>query len=232
MLSIIWPYDLILSRHTHQQPNYISRHGKLCSSIDIYFQGASCSITSLFYFAYLQVIRQTFLYSIHFRGHDTMTLIPCASWYTIYRESQPFHPSSWFVLLRFLAKNPSDKSKSDDASRWWPDWYQYSRDSISNDIVFGTRILIQPNVNPDASKFIQWADTVDLHSDGSAILAPFDFESISPSNWTRNLVPLNIWMSLFKICTSQGILPPTISKLLRFWPNPNLLGDIGHKRKC
>ena len=41
----------------------------------------------------------------------------------------------------FLAKHSGDKKLSDELSRWWPDWYRFSRDSISNDIVFGSRML-------------------------------------------------------------------------------------------
>ena len=55
----------------------------------------------------------------------------------------------------FLAKHPNDKNKSDEYSRWWPDWYKYSRDSITSDIVFGDRILFRPSQQPNADKYIQ-----------------------------------------------------------------------------
>ena len=36
----------------------------------------------------------------------------------------------------FLFYCPSDSKKSDDTSRWWPDWYRFTRDSITNYIIF------------------------------------------------------------------------------------------------
>ena len=54
----------------------------------------------------------------------------------------------------FLAKHPGDCRLSDEFSRWWPDWYRYSRDSVSNNVVFRDRILFRPNVAPDSSKYI------------------------------------------------------------------------------
>ena len=41
----------------------------------------------------------------------------------------------------FLAKHPTDKSKSEKYSRWWPDWYMFSRDSITKSLVFGDKIF-------------------------------------------------------------------------------------------
>ena len=62
----------------------------------------------------------------------------------------------------FLAKHPGDNVKSDEFSRWWPEWYRYTRCKTTQTIVYGDRILVRPNSNPDSSKFIQWATDLKL----------------------------------------------------------------------
>ena len=56
------------------------------------------------------------------------------------------HHENGHYYCEFLAKHPEDSDKSDADSRWWPDWYRYSYDSVSNDIVFGDRMLFWPNM--------------------------------------------------------------------------------------
>ena len=110
----------------------------------------------------------------------------------------------------FLAKHPADKKMSDEHSRWWPDWYKYSRDSISNDIVFGTRILFRPSILPNSSKYIRWSDNLTLFSNDKLLHGPFNFEIISPTNRTRSKVSLANWRILHDVCKSKGLLPPTV----------------------
>ena len=62
----------------------------------------------------------------------------------------------------FLAKHPSDCNKSDEFSRWWPDWYRYSTCTKTNTIIFGDRFLIRPNSNPPSDKYIQWATLINF----------------------------------------------------------------------
>jgi len=112
----------------------------------------------------------------------------------------------------FLAKHPSDTSKCDDSGRWWPDWYHYSRDSVSNEIFFGDRILFRPNIIPDHKKYIQWGYSVRLLNEECYMLGPFDFEPLSPHNRTCCKVASNIWLKLAAICSQRGILPPTLGK--------------------
>ena len=100
----------------------------------------------------------------------------------------------------FLAKHPSDTKLSDDCSRWWPDWYRYSRDSITNDIVFGDRTLFLPNITPSHKKFIQWGDTVSLSSHDCCLLVRFNFMPIDESNHTRNKVQFSWWHRLTEMC--------------------------------
>jgi len=60
----------------------------------------------------------------------------------------------------FLAKHPSDVKNSNNCSCYWPDWYCYLRDSVSNNIVFVDRVLFRPNITPDHNKYIQWVNRV------------------------------------------------------------------------
>jgi len=80
----------------------------------------------------------------------------------------------------FLAKHPGDNAKSDEFSRWWPEWYRYTRCKTTQTIVYGDKILVRPNSNPDSSKFIQWATDLKLIGEGTqdSILGPFNFEQI------------------------------------------------------
>ena len=110
----------------------------------------------------------------------------------------------------FLAKHPGDAKRSDEHSRWWPDWYRYSRDSVTNDIVFGTRMLFRPSMLPDSTKYIRWSDELLLPSSDSILLGPFDFEHISPTNRTCSKVSLANWRILYDECRTRGLLPPTI----------------------
>jgi len=115
----------------------------------------------------------------------------------------------------FLAKHPGDSRLSDEFSRWRPDWYRYSRDSVSNDIVFGDIILFYPNVTPDSSKYIKWADEITLRPASNILVGPFDFERISSANRTRNKIDGGgHWRTLHDVCSSKGILPPTTSYLI------------------
>lgn len=131
----------------------------------------------------------------------------------------------------FLVKNLNNANKSNYASRWWPDWYRYTRDTSSGDIVFGTYTLFHPNVHLDALQYIQWADTAHLVSGETAMLGPFDFVPISPGNQIRNRVPLDRWVALLHVCSARRILPPTMGNALSFHPSPRPPHPPGRKWK-
>ena len=139
--------------------------------------------------------------------------------------------TSGFYYSHFLAKHPSDAGKSDDSSRWWPDWYRYSRDSITDDVIFGDRVLFRPNITPDHSKYIQWGDLVNLKHKSCLLLGPFEFESLSPTNRTRQKVTSDIWLQLSDLCSQRGILQPTVDIHLQFNPNPSTASICIRKRK-
>ena len=96
-----------------------------------------------------------------------------------------------FTVHKWLMKKyPSNIKLSDKHSRWWPDWYRYSSDSITNDIIFGTRILFCPSMLPDSTKYIRWIDELLLAGSNIFLLDLFDFEHISATNRTCSKVSL------------------------------------------
>jgi len=118
------------------------------------------------------------------------------------------HNGRYFCV--FLACHPSNKSKSDEFARWWPDWYHYtSRCKNTQVIIYGDRVLFRPSVIPKSEKFIQWATELDLIKTAVRLSGPFNFESINESNHTRNKVNNEHWMELHGICSELAILPPT-----------------------
>ena len=56
---------------------------------------------------------------------------------------------SGLCYCSFLAKHKDDVSRSDELSRWWHDWYRYTRDKLTGNVIFGARILLRPNITPD-----------------------------------------------------------------------------------
>ena len=119
----------------------------------------------------------------------------------------PMNLSDGYYYCYFLAKHPDDSGKSDKFSRWWPDWYHYSRDSVTYEIIFGRRTLCCPSINPDSSSYIQWGDSVKLSDTGINLLGPLEFELISSANRTRSKIAGIHWRCLYDECISKGILP-------------------------
>ena len=131
----------------------------------------------------------------------------------------------------FLAKHKDDVRRSDELSRWWPDWYRYTIDKLTGDIVFGSRILLRPNITPDHNKYIQWADTLNLFDSDTLLYGPFNFLPISSSNRSRNLVAPSDWLRLGAACGRLSILPPTLVPPKRFTVCPPTRHHPSTKRK-
>ena len=109
----------------------------------------------------------------------------------------------------FLAKHPADMNKSDEYSRWWPDWYKYSRDYVTDNIIYRDKIIFRPSVNLDPDKYIQWADSIEFANLNTILAGPLNFEAISSSNRTRSKVSGEGWRNICNSCVLEGILPPT-----------------------
>jgi len=116
--------------------------------------------------------------------------------------------TGWYFCV-FLARHPTDKDKSDEFGRWWPDWYSYKTCKQSQEIIYGDRVLFRPSMIPNSAKYIQWAEELDLTQTAVQLLGPFNFESISSTNRTRNKVHRDHWSTLSNICNEIALLPPT-----------------------
>ena len=126
-------------------------------------------------------------------------------------EVNPDFASNHLYCFVFLAKHPTDIDKSDEYSRWWPDWYNYDRGPTTDAIIYGQRVLIKPNTIPCSSKFIQWSTLLPLRGhDSIALVGPFAFEQISTYNRVRQRVHNSNWELLIEACTLFRISPPTL----------------------
>ena len=111
----------------------------------------------------------------------------------------------------FLARHSADKQKSDEFSRWWPEWHSYKRCSVSNDIIYGDRFEFRPSSTPPSTKYIQWSTLLPITGDKStALVGPFTFAPINTSNRVRQTVAYDHWQSLIVACNFHGLLPPTV----------------------
>ena len=121
------------------------------------------------------------------------------------QQLNPTHTNKYWCI--FHAKHPSDNKKSDETGRWWPLWHKYTFDEPTNMIIYGDRILFRPNMTPNADKYIQWAEDINLHD--VTLFGPFDFDPINATNRTRNIVSLKHWRKLKELCIDHHLIPPT-----------------------
>ena len=154
------------------------------------------------------------LFFVQYNPEDTMRRL----WYVIQVDmpstvtQNPAYASNGLYWCVFHYKHPSDHKLSDACSRWWPEWYRYSRDKVSHDIIYGNRILIRPSVTPNADKFIQWATLLPLYGPQSSVLVgPFDFAPVTASNRIRYKISLCEWSALAQVCNNVDILSPCLT---------------------
>ena len=99
----------------------------------------------------------TKLFFMNYNPEDIMNRL----WYVIQVdmpstiELNPDYPTNGIYWCVFHYKYSSDDKRSDACSRWWPEWYRYSRDPVSHDIMYGQRILLRSSVTHNADEFIQ-----------------------------------------------------------------------------
>ena len=126
--------------------------------------------------------------------------------------------STGVYYCSFLAKHPNDSHKSDPDSRWWPDWYTYTYCNKSAEIIYGKRMLFQPHITPDSSKFILWATTINLSDPNVNLVGPFEFQPLTSHNRTRNTVAFPHWSALQESCLSHHLTPPQFTNTIRRKP--------------
>ena len=119
----------------------------------------------------------------------------CRRWYLIQvdmestLEANPDFITNNLYWCVFLARYPDDNKRSDELCRWWTDWYRYTRCQTSDNIIYGSRVLIRPNTIPFATKFIQWATLLPLKgNDSVSLVGPIDFETVNDSDRVRQRV--------------------------------------------
>ena len=116
--------------------------------------------------------------------------------------------------VHFLCRHPNDSSMSDVDARWWPEWHEYTQ--RNNIIDYGPQVMIYPGTQPNARKYIAWADVVNLTNRSTTLLGPFDFQDPSSnppgrSPTFRQYVSPRIWSQLHQVCIANGIQPPILS---------------------
>ena len=162
------------------------------------------------------------LFFIKYRHDGTLR----QRWYLIQvdmiatEEILPDHKSTGIYYCGFLARHPNDTGKSDEFSRWWPDWYEYTKCKDTGDVIFGDRVLFPPNRLPDSTKYVQWAEELNLASTNHVLVGPFNFERISTMNRTRNKVAGTHWRKCYDLCISLNLLPPTTGSRSSMLPIP------------
>ena len=123
--------------------------------------------------------------------------------------------STGTYYCHFLCPPSADKTLPVQHCRWWPIWHRYTtgKDGI---IDYHERVEFKPNVTPDSSRYIAWADSISLSNPSSYLQGPFDFldpataadRSRTPS--FRQFVPLTLWELLQHQCAARGIIPPAL----------------------
>jgi hypothetical protein len=114
----------------------------------------------------------------------------------------------------FLQKHPSDKHKSDDKSRWWPEWRELLWDK-DNNYDFGDRILFSPSQKPDLSLFGKFGTEINLFDNETNLVGPFNFLERNPSSPGQSLISEKYWMQLASECAVHSLTPPILSSSAR-----------------
>ena len=111
--------------------------------------------------------------------------------------------------------------KSDERSRWWPDWYEYTICNETREMIYGQRTLIRPSTTPDSSKYVLWSTAINLVDVNTFIHGPFDFADVCQGNRTKNTVHQKDWQVLYEFCCKHSLLPPAMGTQIHSSPNIN-----------
>ena len=172
------------------------------------------------------------LFFIQYTPEGTMK----ARWYLVQvdmestAEVNPNYSTNGEYYCVFLAKHRDDNPKSDEHSRFWPDWYRYTKDPITGIITYTVRVLFPPHRQPDPARYIQWATTLQLHTTPTVLLGPFDFEATGTTNRTKSKVAKINWQQCYDICVNNNITPPTTGSQSYNQPRSNKTKAPSKKR--
>ena len=93
----------------------------------------------------------------------------------------------------FLATHMDNNKRSHKLSRWWPEWYKYTRFKKTGDIIYGNCAQIRPSTILCSTEFIRWAILLPLFNNNAVTLVgPFNFEPISTSNRVKQKMFIEI----------------------------------------
>lgn len=90
------------------------------------------------------------------------TLRPCWFLIQVNMEKNLDTADDGIYFCEFLQRHPSDENKTDDRSRWWPEWRELSWDESCTEFDCGRRILLSPRAKPDLSKYGKFSDKLNL----------------------------------------------------------------------
>ena len=152
------------------------------------------------------------LFFIHYTPAGTML----RKWYLVQIDMastlkmNPAYATNGEYWCVFLARHSADKKKSDEFSRWWPEWHSYNRCPISNDIIYGCRYEFRPSSTPPSAKYTQWSTLLPILGESSTVLiGPFTFAPLDSTHRVRHTIHYEHWKDLVTACNFNGILPPT-----------------------
>ena len=59
--------------------------------------------------------------------------------------------NGWYYCV-FQDRHTNDDVKIDKFSRWWTEWYRYTKPKEPNGLVYKQQIVIRPNACPNSSE--------------------------------------------------------------------------------
>ena len=77
---------------------------------------------------------------------------------------------------------------------------------------YGSRVLFLPRNKPNLKKYGKFSEEVDISSDQTYLLGPFNFMPKDSSTPAHALINAPTWIQLNEICEARSILPPTVGK--------------------
>lgn len=158
---------------------------------------------------YNQIVKSTYkLFFVSYTPADTMR----PRWYLVQVSlgDSPTEKTNGMYFCSFLQRHPSDSSKSDISSRWWPEWRELNWLSGGSCYDYGSRVLFSPRNKQDLKKYGKFSEEVDLSCDQTYLLEPFNFLPKDSSTPVYALINVPTWIQLNEICEARSILRLTV----------------------
>ena len=149
------------------------------------------------------------LFFVTFTPSDTLR----PKWFLI--QIVPLEPDdtplpSGVFFCTFFQKHPKDIDKSDNESRWWPEWRELIWKN-EDEYEFGERILFAPSQKPNLHSFGKFGTTIDFNQHGVWLTGPFDFLEKDHSRPGNSLISDEYWEELNLKCQRFSLVQPVLS---------------------